>query len=77
MTDPAFALNLEQVKQVLLIFQDAQRWYEEIPALVEEDFEPGTFSQWESNWAAMERLEHQLRQLIDPTLAPATAGDHQ
>ena len=65
MTDPAFALNLEQIKQVLLIFQDAQRWYWEIPELVEEDFDPDTFSQWESNWAAMERLERQLHQFID------------
>jgi hypothetical protein len=64
MTDPTFILNLDQIKQVLLIFQDAQRWYEEIPELFEEDFGPGTFSQWESNWAAMERLERQLHQFI-------------
>jgi len=75
--EPVFVLSLEQIKQLLLIFKDAERWYKEIPDLVEEDFENGTFDQWESNWAEMERLERQLRQLIDPTLAPATAGDHQ
>jgi len=76
-TNPVFVLSLEQAKQVLLIFNDAERWYKEIPDLVEEDFDPGTFDQWESNWAVMERLEQQLRQFIDPTLAPATAGDHR
>lgn len=75
MNEPVFVLSLEQAKQVLLIFNDAERWYKEIPDLAEEDFDPGTFDQWESNWAVMERLEQQLRQFIDPTLASATAGE--
>jgi len=63
-TKPVLTLDGAEIKQILIIFQDAQRWYEEIPALVPEDFDPEAFQRWESNWAAMERLERKMQQFI-------------
>ena len=64
MTKPVLTLDGAEIKQILIIFQDAQLWYEEIPALVPEDFDPEAFQRWESNRAGMERLDRKMQLFI-------------